>query len=70
MFKNVIKWILKRLLHKIKVNSNGWISLASYYKSLNCKCYILPIFCSKLTYFWANQVYVGQFGQFKAHYDA
>jgi hypothetical protein len=70
MFKNVIKWILKRLLHKIKANYNGRISLASYYKSLKCKCYILPIFCLKLTYFRANQVYVGQFGQFKAHYDA
>jgi hypothetical protein len=70
MFKNVIKLILKRLLHKIIVNSNGQISLARYYKSLKCKCYILPIFCPKLTYFRANQVVVGQFGQFQAHYDA
>jgi hypothetical protein len=70
MLKNVIKLILKRLLHKIKVNANGRISLARYYNSLKCKCYICPIFCPKLAYFRANQVYVGQFGQFKAHYDA
>jgi hypothetical protein len=69
MFKNVIKFIFKWLFHKIKVNSNGRISLARYYKSLKCKCYVLLIFCPKLTYFRANQVYVGQFGQFKAHHD-
>jgi hypothetical protein len=28
------------------------------------------IFCPKLAFFQANQVYMGQFGQFKAHYDA
>ena len=58
------------MLHKITVNYNGQISLARYYKSLKCTLYILPIFCPKFDYFLASKVYVGRFGQFKAHYDA
>jgi hypothetical protein len=32
--------------------------------------YISPIFCPTFYYFLAIKVYVGRFGQFKAHYDA
>jgi hypothetical protein len=70
MLKNGITLILKQLLHKITVNYNGQISLAIYYKSLKCTLYILPIFCSKFAYFFSKLGLCGQFGQFKAYYDA